>query len=397
MSGPARAFDVVIAGGGPVGAALAALAPAGLRIAVVEPRGPDRDGGAPAGGERAIALAEGSRRILEEAGAWRLLAPQAAPIRFIHVSQRGRPGITRLGCDECGVEALGWVVPGPALERALAARLGELGHVERIAGHVRALADDGARVRVRVEHGGGARELEAALVVGADGTASRVREAAGIGVERWDYGQDAVLATLETARPHEGWAYERFTDEGPMALLPLGPRRMALVWTLPRRRAAAALRLAGGEFAARVQERFGWRLGRLRLAEPGRARHPLRMVRAREAVRGRVALVGNAMRTLHPVAGQGFNLGLRDARSLARLLEEAAWDGADPGAPERLAAYARRRARDQRRVLTFTELLVRGFASPLAPVAWARGLALVLLELAPPARRALARAAMGLA
>ncbi len=146
-----------------------------------------------------------------------------------------------------------------------------------------------------------------------------------------------------------------------------------------------------------MQERFGWRLGRLRLAAPGRARHPLRMVRAREAVRGRVALVGNAMRTLHPVAGQGFNLGLRDARALARLLEEAAWDGADPGAPERLAAYARRRARDQRRVLAFTELLVRGFTSPLAPVAWARGLALGLLELAPPARRALARAAMGLA
>ncbi len=389
------AYDVVIAGGGPVGAALAALAPPTLRIAVVEPRAPEDAPAAAGAADRAIALAEGSRRILEEAGAWAGIAPAAAPIRYIHVSQRGRPGITRLRCDECGVEALGWVVPGPVLERALAERLAALGHVERISrARVAAVAQDGTRVRVRLE-GEGPEALEAALLVGADGTASRVREAVGIGTEQWDYGQDAVLATLETGRAHGGWAYERFTDDGPLALLPLGPRRMALVWTLPRARAPWALGLVPEAFAREVQARFGWRLGRLRLAAPERAAHPLRMVRAREAVRGRVALVGNAMRTLHPVAGQGFNLGLRDARALARLLEAAAWDGADPGRKGLLARYAARRARDQWRVLLFTELLVRGFTLPLAPVAWARGAALGLLELLPPARRALARAAMG--
>jgi len=214
-------------------------------------------------------------------------------------------------------------------------------------------------------------------------------------VREWTYGHHAVIANLTPGRPHRGMAFERFTDTGPLAMLPMTGGRSSLVWTVRDQHLDEMLSLSDRAFLERLQARFGYRLGRLRQIGR-RTAYPLRQVYAREHVRARLALVGNAAHTVHPVAGQGFNLGIRDVAALAEVLVAAAAAGKDPGALEVLQGYQRSRRRDHRTVLLATDALARVFTSPLAPVRVLRDLGMLGVDLIPGARHLLARQAMGL-
>lgn len=392
------ACDVVIAGGGLVGAALAcALAPLGLRILVVEAV-PPRLSTQPSFDDRNSALSFGSRRILDGLGLWSDLAPQVGPIRHIHISDRGRLGRAELHAHENGVDALGFVAPNRVLGQVLWARMGALpGLALACPATVESLAQTADAVRCRVVAGGIAHEVSAALVVVADGAGSKLRDHLGVGASRWEYGQSAVIANVTTERDPAGWAYERFCEQGPVALLPLVTGDMATIITVPTEEAAA---LATGEpaaYAAVLTERFGARLGAFQRIGT-RAHYPLALVRAEEQVVGRAVIMGNAAHALHPVAAQGFNLSLRDVAALAEVVADTRQrTGGDIGDPAALARYREWRAGDQREMSLFSDGVARVFSNPLKSVGLVRSLGLLAFDLLPPAKRRFAQHMMGLA
>ncbi len=377
-----------------VGASLAvALAGRGLRLGVLEAQ-PFDSATQPSYDDRAIALAYGSRRILEAIGIWRRLERLAEPILRVHVSNRGQFGFTRLDHREEAVEALGYVLTARDLGAVLAPALAQAEGVElfcpaRIQG-VR-IGPDAVEVSLADEQ----PWLRARLLVAADGGRSQVRDLLGIPVREWTYAHHAVIANLTPERSHAGTAFERFTDTGPLAMLPMSEGRCALVWTLGDEAVEAVMGLEDAGFLARVQERFGYRLGHLRQVGC-RAAYPLRQVYAREQVRPRVALIGNAAHTVHPVAGQGFNLGIRDVAALAEVLADAGARGEDLGALHVLERYTAWRRRDHRRVLLATDALARVFINPLRLVGVLRNLGMLGIDLMPVAKHLLARQAMGL-
>lgn len=397
-------YDVIIAGGGMVGASLAhALAGDGLRVAVIEPVPPAADD-QPSYDDRAIALAYGTRRILEGLGVWTVLAPHAEPIRRVHVSDRGQFGFTHLDARDEGAEALGYVVTARDLGAALLAPLAERADLlcpARVADFV----VEADRVRVTPEPVGydspagapsTARSLTARLLVAADGGRSAIRERLGIAQRHHPYGHHAVVANVTPSLPHEGVAYERFTETGPLALLPMTGNRCGLVWTAREAELADVLALDDRAFLAALQERFGFRLGRF-VAVGRRSHYPLELRLAEAQVLDRVAIIGNAAHTVHPIAGQGFNLGIRDVAMLAEVLVEAHRSGRDIGSLAVLQAYEAARRRDQRTVALATDALARLFVNPLGPLRVARNLGMTLLDALPPAKHLLARIGMGLA
>lgn len=388
-------YDLVIVGGGMVGASLAiALAGRGMRMALVEAHVPGAST-QPSYDDRAIALAYGTRCVFEAVGIWPDLHTLAEPILDIHVSDRGHFGMTRLHAVDEGVPALGYVVTARALGRTLIERLRQVDGLDVVApARLVRFHDAGERVRVEVEQDGLVRWLDCALLVAADGGESAVRNQLGVPVRRWTYGQSAVVSNLTPAQPHGGTAFERFTDTGPLALLPMDEGRCALVWTVADDRVDAVLALEDAAFLAAIQERFGYRLGRF-LRVGRRSTYPLSLVRARESVRGRTVIVGNAAHTLHPIAGQGFNLGIRDVAALAEVVDDAFVAGDDIGAAATLSAYADWRRADQRRIALATDGLARLFANPLGPLRFARNLGLLALEFLPGLKHPLAQAAMG--
>jgi 2-octaprenyl-6-methoxyphenol hydroxylase len=390
MNTPTTEYDVLVAGGGLAGAALAcALGGAtDWRIGVLEPGGD--------GDRRAIALSAASERIFRALGLWTAIAPRATPIRVVHVSQRGRFGVVRLRAEEAGLPALGQVLFHEELLAVLHARLAELDGVSLLRGlRATGLRQESGYVEVTASAAGREddRRLRARLVVAADGANSALRGALGIAAEVTDYGQQALVCELETGRAHRNTAYERFTADGPMAVLPAGEHRCALIWARPE---AEAARLAGArpaDLARAVQAAFGHRLGRLRIATPVRL-FALRMLEAERNVAGRVVLLGNAAHTLHPVAAQGFNLTLRETAWLAELLHEGWQAGQPPGEADQLARFAQAFAADLKRTIGFTDALARLFTTPgLGPL---RGAALAGLDVVPPLKRRLARLGMGL-
>ncbi len=390
-------FDVLIAGGGMVGASLAvALAPTGLEIAVIEAFPPGA-ASQPSYDDRSTALAQGSRRILAGMGVWEAIAPHAAPIREIHVSHRGRFGSVRMRAPEYGVSALGYVVCNRDIGAALAGALAACSNVSCISpAQVVGLALGEERNELALECEGKATRVRGRLLVAADGARSWLRERLGVDARVWDYGQTAVIANVSLDRAHGGVAYERFTDTGPLALLPLDADRMALVWTVRSEERAALMALDDARFLARLQQRFGYRAGRfLRVGQ--RAAYPLSLVRAVEQTAERTVIIGNAAHSLHPIAGQGFNLSLRDVAVLADVLADTAAAGNDPGSSATLARYLEWRSKDQLGTIAFTDVLNRIFANPLAPVAAVRGLGLLATGLLPPLKDLLARHTMGIA
>ena len=387
--------DILIIGGGLVGASLAvALGQAGLTVTVVEAfplsvdQQPDYD-------ERSIALAQGSQRIFSALGLWQTLQDEVCPIHTIHVSDRGHFGFTRLRREQQGVPALGYVATARVLGKTLLDQLDRLQNVRTLAPAQLIdfqVHDDGVSTRLMLED----RTLEcsARLLVAADGAQSSVRDQLGIQSSRRDYGQTAVIANVTAERGHENVAYERFTDSGPLALLPMSGQRCALVWTVRSDQSDDIMGLDDAQFLSRLQERFGYRLGRFVKAGQRHA-YPLQLLQARESIRPRMALIGNAMHTLHPVAGQGFNLGLRDVAALAEVVMDARRNGLDIGDNTVLARYADWRQADQRRVVAFTDSMVRLFGHSLPPVAWLRDAAMLALDMCPPAKRWFGRLTTG--
>lgn len=387
-------YDLLIVGGGLVGASLAhALAGSGLRIAVIEAVAP-KDSVQPSYDDRVIAVSGGSQRILQGMDLWRGMTAVAEPIRDIHVSDRGHFGGARIHSRALGVEALGYVVPARDLGRVLHQGLDDL--VELYCPARLLDFQLGAEaVEARIGRQGETLDLRARLLVAADGGDSPVRARMGFQVREWRYGQTALIANLTPGRPHQGQAYERFTDSGPLALLPMTENRCSLVWTQRDEAVQEYLALADEEFLRRLQARFGLRLGRL--ARVGRrSSYPLRQLMVHDPVRPRVVLIGNAAHTLHPVAGQGFNLGLRDVAVLADLLAEQVRAGGDPGAMPMLARYRDWRRPDQSALALVTDGLVRLFSNPLLPLRLARNLGLLGFDLMPPLKQAAARRFMGL-
>lgn len=387
-------FDVIIVGGGMVGASLAvALAPLPLQIAVIEAFDPRQRGvSQPSYDDRSTAIANGSQQILETIGVWAGMAQEATAISDIHISDRGHFGIGRISAVEEKVPALGYVVPNRAIGRSLWAALESFDNIRMFCpARLEWLLDRGDSVQVGLTgEDGNTIELHGRLVAAADGAQSVVRKILGIDATVWDYGQTAIISNVTTEKPHRNVAYERFTANGPMAVLPMTEGRSALVWTVPSEQAEEILQLSDRQILDRLQELFGYRLGHWQKIGK-RVSYPLSMSKAKQQTRHRVAIIGNAAHGLHPIAGQGFNLSLRDVAGLAEVIAGAN----DPGDPQALEKYRRWRAADQARVMSFTDALVRVFANPLASVRVVRNLALLMFDLLPGAKSLLARHTMG--
>jgi 2-octaprenyl-6-methoxyphenol hydroxylase len=389
-------FDVAIVGGGMVGATLGvALAPLNLRVAIIEAVSHNA-AAQPSFDERTTALSNGSRRILETLGVWSALSALATPIRKIHVSDQGRFGFARIDAAEQNLSALGYVVANRDLGNALWSRLsGSAGLTVYCPAEVSRVGVNEQSATIEIAQQGAKTTIAAKLIVAADGAQSAVRSAVGVDAQVRDYGQTAVITTVLPQRFHDNVAYERFTPNGPLALLPLDGGRCTLVLTLPKDAAQSAMAWSDEEFLAEVQQRFGFRLGRF-LKVGRRVPYPLFLTRAVRTSSERCVIIGNAAQGLHPIAGMGFNLGLRDAASIAELIaERAGQSDMDAGSRALLAEYDAWRAADRGGVIAFTDGLVRMFANPLSSVRRLRNLGLLAFDLLPPAKAALSRLSTG--
>jgi 2-octaprenyl-6-methoxyphenol hydroxylase len=375
--------DIVIAGGGPVGAALAlGLRASGLRVTLVEARVP----GAAVDEARTIALAHGSRLILERLGVWPALAPETTAIHCISISQQRSFGRTELSAREANVPALGYVAGYAALQRALVGAL-ERTTVRVLAGcAVQAVRGDANGAVVSVDASGTRQELVARLAAIADGGAQLDIAH----VKTRDYRQSALVCDVVSEQLHQNRAFERFTPEGPLALLPTA-RGWSLVWTVPPECAQQLAAQDDAEFCRRLQAVFGSAAGAFSAA--GRRQvFPLALKYATRPVAPRTLLIGNAAQTLHPVAGQGFNLGLRDAWELARAV--LARGTSDPGGSELLNEYFSQRRCDRIATILFTDTLIRLFCKDIPLLHGVRGLGLAAFGAIPAAKNLLARRMM---
>jgi len=375
--------DVAIVGAGPVGATLAlALTDADLDVVVLDARA----NGEPPRGERSIALSHGARLILERAGVWCALAGSAhavTPITSVDISQAGGFGLTRLDAAEQGLSALGYVVSYRALQAVLDAAL-ERKHVDvRWGSRVKHVGGTPAYAAVALDEVGDV--LTARMAVVADGSGAAID---GVARFRRDYGQLALIARLALSVPHGGVAFERFTAEGPLALLPEGDH-YGLVWTLSPQRAQTLVAMPERDFIAELLRCFGPRASAVTRATERRT-FPLVLEYAPALSVSRCVAIGNAAQTLHPVAGQGFNLGLRDAHTLARALVDTPREAI--GSQPMLARYARARRSDRLAGVAFTHGLIGVFGTDSPLLRWPRGVALTLLDAVAPAKRAFTRA-----
>lgn len=374
--------DIAIVGGGPVGAALAAgLEGSGLSVAILEARtkleAPD---------PRALALSQGAHLILQRLGAWDALASRATAIESIHVSQRGGLGRAVLTAQDVGAAALGYVAEYGDLYATLAQRMAHCGSTLLSGARVTAVNATAGYGMVGYQRDGAEHLLTARLVVLSEGGKSLPAALR----EEKDYGQSAVVCTVKTEQAHAHRAFERFTPDGPIALLPLGAD-YALVWTTPNAQLEARLALSDSEFLAQLQTAFGDRQGRFLAVSP-RAAFPLKLLLAAASKSPRILRIGNAAHTLHPVAGQGFNLGLRDAWKLAETVHDTP--------RERIgeSAFAQRYEKTRHFDVTggslMTDILVEAFSNEHFLLKHARGAALTLIDLAPPLKTLFARKMM---
>ncbi|HEY7775893.1 MAG TPA: 2-octaprenyl-6-methoxyphenyl hydroxylase [Kineobactrum sp.] len=401
--------DIVIAGGGMAGISLALqlghVLPASTRICLVEgyalpPAAASVPDYHPAFDARSTALSYSSQRIYQAMGLWPMLRRWLCPIDTIHVSSRGHFGSTELQAQDYAWPALGHVVENPWLGRALLYALHQQGRVELLnPATVVAASPVAGGVDLRLE-GAAPAAIRASLLVLADGAGSGLRERLGIVAEEKNYRQHALVCNVAFAEPHRGCAYERFTDQGPLALLPLLPvsgaeHRSALVWTLPPAQAVALQAGSAAEFLRTLQQRFGYRLGRM-VQVGERHCYPLSLRECEEQVRANIVVMGNAAHTLHPVAGQGFNLALRDIAALGSVLAAAAAAGEAPGSLAVLQRYWQRQRADQRQTIQFSDRLPALFMQSSPVVGLARDLALSGLDWVTPLKRAFVHHAAGM-
>ncbi|MDN8011015.1 UbiH/UbiF/VisC/COQ6 family ubiquinone biosynthesis hydroxylase [Burkholderia multivorans] len=379
-------YDLAIVGAGPVGLALAGWlarrsATQHASIALIDAREPSASANDP----RAIAVSHGSRVLLDTL-AW---PADATPIEHIHVSQRGHFGRTLIERDEHDLAALGYVVRYGSLVQALAGAVRGSRVDWLTSTAARAPLQDADGVALTLDGPHGERVLRARIVVNAEGGLFHEQQA-DAGKHRRDYGQTAIVGTVTVSSPRPNVAWERFTHEGPLALLPLGGPRQAdyaLVWCCAPDEAARRAALPDDAFLRELGIAFGERMGSF-VAIAGRASFPLGLNAAQTLVKGRIAIVGNAAQTLHPVAGQGLNLGLRDAHTLVDVLSTHGFDATA------LATFNARRALDRRLTIGATDTLARLFTIDAGPLPLLRGAALTALEFVPPLKKAIARQMM---
>jgi 2-octaprenyl-6-methoxyphenol hydroxylase len=384
-------MSVIIVGGGMTGATLALaishLSAGKLPVHLVEAVAPDSQAH-PGFDARAIALAAGTCQQLARVGIWQALRECATAIRTVHVSDRGHAGFVTLDADDYSLPALGQVVELHDVGQRLFALLRKAPGVTL---HCPARVDSFSRsqdsVDVMLDNG---VTLSGKLLVAADGSRSALGEQCGIAWQQQPYEQLAVIANVTTAVPHDGRAFERFTEHGPLAMLPMSDGRCSLVWCHPLENRDEVLSWSDARFCQELQQAFGWRLGRI-THSGSRNVYPLSLTTASRAISHRMALVGNAAQTLHPIAGQGFNLGLRDVISLAEMLAQAK----DPGDYALLSHYQQRRADDKSATVGVTDGLVHLFANRWAPLVAGRNVGLMAMELFTPARDALAQRTLG--
>jgi len=388
-------MSIVIVGGGMTGATLAlaisSLTQGRLPVHLVEATAP-QEHEHPGFDARSIALAQGTCQQLARVGIWPALAKIATPIRDIHVSDRGHAAFVNLTTGHYGVEALGHVVElhevGNRLFAMLSKAPGVTVHCPAKVVDVQRQTDSAS---VTLDSG---ETLTAQLLVAADGSHSSLAKACNISWQREDYGQIAVIANIATSEPHNGRAFERFTQNGPLALLPMSDGRSSLVWCHPREAREEIDHWSEAKFLSELQKAFGWRLGTMKQAGK-RFSYPLQLQKANSHISHRLALVGNAAQTLHPIAGQGFNLGLRDVMTLAETLASAAKQGNDVGSYRVLCDYQNRRQPDQQATVGVTDGLIHLFANRYLPLMVGRNLGLLAMEGITPLRDAFTRRTLG--
>lgn len=385
-------MSVIIVGGGMTGATLALaishLSRGQLPVHLIEAVAPQSQQH-PGFDARAIALAAGTCQQLAQAGIWQAISDCATAIRTVHVSDRGHAGFVTLEAEDYHLPALGQVVElhdvGQRLFSLLRKAPGVTLHCPaRIEHFSRSLE----QVVVTLDNG---TTLTGKLLVAADGSRSALGEQCGIAWQQQPYEQQAIIANVTTALPHNGRAFERFTPHGPLAMLPMSNGRCSLVWCHPRDSQDEVLSWSDTRFCHELQQAFGWRLGRITHAGSRNA-YPLSLTTATRTVSHRLALVGNAAQTLHPIAGQGFNLGLRDVMSLAEMVAQAD----DAGDYALLCRYQQRREADKHATIGVTDGLVHLFANRWAPLVVGRNVGLMAMELLTPARDALAQRTLGM-
>ena len=393
-------YDIVIAGGGMIGTSLAlALAPLGLRVAVVEAVA-RKAAAQPSFDDRSTALSRSTQRMFEAMGLWPEIVAASTPIRGIHVSDQGRFGFSHIDADEQGVEALGYVVINRVLGAVLQDALDSLKGVDvvcpaRIVDIE--LAPDCATAIV-MDADNRRQTLSCDLLVASDGANSAVREMMGIVAQKSHYGQRAVIGNLLPEKDIDFMAYERFTQQGPLAILPVADGRAGLVWTVSEDDADRVMALDDDAFLAELQQQFGYRLGAFSRVGK-RASYPLILSKALRLTATRSVLIGNSAHGLHPVSAQGFNLGMRDVAAIVDCIADARTSKAafDPGNAALLEQYASWRRSDQKKLVRFTDGLVKLFGSERRPLRTLRNIGMLGFDLVPGVRSAFAKHTMGLA
>ncbi len=389
-------FDILIVGGGLAGNCLAlALKDSGMQIAIIEAQTRKQLYASPIG-DRALALAAGTVNMLDALSIWEGVADKATAINNIHISDQGHFGKTRLSAQQQGLSSLGYVISARDIEDHVA-HLVEQSAITRFcpARVVGVMAGQDA-IHVSLKEHENSINLTASLLVGADGGNSSVRKLLDIPQQISDYGQTALVATVHSSLAHQNTAYERFTPHGPLALLPSADNQSAVVWT--RNHQDAESLMSGGEadYLRQLQDCFGYKLGVLSLASVRRA-FPLSLIKAQSMISQRAVIIGNAAHQLHPVAGQGFNLGLRDVAQLAEILLNQYQNQQDLGDPQLLAEYAAIRQKDHDKTIGFTDNLIKIFSSDWLALAAARNTGLLMLDHLPWAKNILVKHATGMA
>ena len=388
-------YDVLIIGGGLAGSCLAlALHDTGMRVAVVEATTVEQRSKA-AIGNRALALAYGTTKMLEALNSWQSVRHKATPIKQIHISDQGHFAKSRLSADKEGVEALGYVITARDIEQAVTEQVQQTEVSMICPGRLIGLIASDDQIHVSLKVGEESINVSTKLIVGADGGDSSVRRLSEIQQSSRDYQQKAIVTTIKSTLGHGNVAFERFTATGPLALLPTHNDCCSVIWT--RSNEQADQLVAGGDesFIEALQQCFGYRIGELQLVAP-RFAFPLSLIRADTMVSDRAVIIGNAAHQLHPVAGQGFNLGLRDVVQLAEMLIQQFQTDQDIGSVEFLNRYASARKGDHDKMVNFTDGIVRIFSNEWLPVAASRGLGLIMLDHISGAKSYLTRQAMGL-
>ena len=388
-------YDIIIVGGGAVGAALAcALKQSNFKTAVIEAVSPKADI-QHSDDDRGLSISLSSKNILDNLGLWQIISPHSNPIKHIHVSDQHHFGFVRMDAESMAVPALGHIVLARELGKALIQTMEAAGNISLLCpASVTAVEISDASATVTVNIDGVDKVISSKLLVAADGAESRTREMLGIKATTEDYHQVAIVSNVMPERPHKDTAYERFTETGPLALLPHSEQRCVLVFTVATNEAEKYLQMDEQRFLDALLERFGRRLGKFsNLGQ--RKSYPLKMLQVEEQVKHRVVILGNAAHAVHPNGAQGFNLGLRDAVALSEVLIGAQKDSQDIGELSLLESYLESRVKDQQRVLNFTDRLAKNFYNKQPLKIIVRNFVMLATDLIPLLKHRLTRSAMG--